>query len=94
MPQLSQCLRLYLPNALACHTETPANLFEGMGVAVLKSEAQPQNLAFAVGEVVKHLVQLLAQYLARGGLFGAGQILVLKEISQLAVFLFSDRGFK
>ena len=46
MTELSQSLRLDLADALTGHVELPSHLFEGPGLAVVKTVAEPQDPGF------------------------------------------------
>src|ERR1700752_3491912 len=64
--QLAQRLDLDLADAFACDAELFADLFQRAAVAVFQAEAQLEHTALALGELVEHLLDLLAQHLVAG----------------------------
>ena len=58
-------------------------------MAVFEAEAQPKHFALPVREVVEHLVELFAEYLACSRLFRARQVFVFEEVAELAVLFLS-----
>ena len=91
MPHLAQSFRLDLPNAFARDAELPANFFECPAVTVDEAEALLEHLAFALGERLEHVLNLLLEENNRGHvarIFGA---FVFDEITEVRLFAFADR---
>src|SRR3954471_6014905 len=61
--QLADRLGLDLADPLAGDLEDPADLLEGVGVAVAQAVAELDDLALAVGQGLQHLVDLLLEHL-------------------------------
>src|SRR2546426_8734091 len=91
MAQLAERLGLDLANALASDPEVLPDLFQRVLAAVGEAEAKTQHLLLARRERVEDLVRLLAQRQPDDGVDGRHDLLVLDEIAEVAVFLFSDR---
>src|SRR5262245_40621087 len=91
MSELAQRLGFDLPDALARDGEVLADLLERVLAAVRETEAQPQHLLLARRERVQDLVGLLAQGEADDRLDGRDDLLVLDEITEMAVFFLADR---
>src|SRR5579864_603392 len=88
MPQLPQRLRLDLPDPLARHAELPAHLFQRSRTAVVEPEAQLEHLPLPRRERIENALQLLFEH-REGRRLGWGQrVLVLDEISEVAVLFF------
>src|SRR5881392_1021848 len=91
VPELTQRLGLDLSDALAGDREVLPDLLQGVLAAVGEAEAEPQDLLLARGERVEDLVRLLAEREADDRLHRGHHLLVLDEISQVAVLFLPDR---
>src|SRR2546422_1742739 len=88
--QLAQRLGLDLADAFARHAELTADFLQRAGAAVIQPKAQLQHLALTWGERLQDVFQLLLEHGKRCRL-GRGQgVLILDEIAQMTVFLFTD----
>ena len=94
MPQFPQGLGLNLTDTLAGHLEGVSHLFQGVGVTVVQAEAQAQYLRLPFLEGPKHLRDLLLQEDEGGGVGGRDDVLILDEITQMAVLLLPDGRFQ
>src|SRR5262245_59512597 len=92
MAELTQRLRLDLPDALARHREAHAHLLEGEVAALVDAEAQTQHLLLAGGERAQHPLGLAVEVAGGHPLDGRRQRLVLDEIAQLIVLFVADRA--
>ncbi len=61
MAQLSECLRLYLPDALAGHAKVPSNLFQRTLPPVLKAEPEREYSRLALVEGEQDVIDLLLE---------------------------------
>src|SRR4051794_28796359 len=59
--QLADCLGFNLTHALARHFEDAAHFFQCVGVAVADAVAQLDDLAFAIGQRLEHLLDLVLE---------------------------------
>ena len=63
MAQLSQCLGLYLADALPGDAEIAADLLQGAAAAVFQPESQLKDLCLALAQCEQHIVNLLFEEL-------------------------------
>src|SRR3990172_11250915 len=89
--ELPEGFGLDLADALAGDGEVLADLLEGVLAAVGEAEAEAEHLLLARRERVQHLVGLLSQAEADDGLHRGDDLLVLDEVTEVAVLLFADR---
>ena len=90
MAELAQGLGLDLADTLARDVELLADLLQGPGPAVVQTEAQAQHLLLALREGPQDLVELLLEQGEGGGVRGDGHVVVLNEITEVAVLLLAD----
>src|SRR5262245_61903413 len=89
--QLPHGLRLDLADALACHLEDPADLFEGVRVAVAEAVAQLDDLALAVGQRLQYALDLVLEHFVPGSADRRLDAVVLDEVAEVAVLALADR---
>ena len=94
MTQLPERLRLDLTDSLTGDVKFLSDLLEGSGSSVIETEAEPENLLFPLGQRSKHLFQLLLQHREGSRVRGHRNIIVLNEVSQVAVLFLADRGLE
>ena len=81
MPDLTQRLRLDLPDALAGDGELAADFLKGvLGAVVAHTEAHAEDALFALAEGVEHVADGLLEALLNHLLHGGDHGLVLDEI--------------
>src|SRR5258706_11610659 len=90
--QLPDRLGFNLPHAFARHLEDSADFFQRIRIPIADAVAQLDDLALAVGERLKHLLDLDLEHLLRRALDGVVGLLILDEIAEVAVFRFADRA--
>src|SRR5207302_2450800 len=78
-------LGLDLADPLARDLEDPADLLEGVGVAVPEPVAELDDLALAIGQGLEDLVDLLLEHLLGGGVDRALGGFILDEVAEVAV---------
>ena len=61
MTKLSESLSLYLTDTLTGNVKFLADLFKGVRVSALKTEAESQNLCFTRSKCFKHIVKLFLE---------------------------------
>src|SRR5262249_12113605 len=91
MLQLADGFRLDLPDALAGHLEGPGDLFEGVRVAVAQAIPKLDDLSFAVGQSLEHLLDLVLEHLLRRGVDRRLDAVVLDEVAEIAILALADR---
>src|SRR6266542_5337389 len=89
--QLAKRLDLDLADTFPRDAELLADLLERAAVAVFQAEAQLEDAALALGQLVEHLLDLLAQHLVARGVRGCQHLGVLDEVTKLAVLLLAHR---
>src|SRR5579875_934438 len=94
MAQFSQRLRLNLPDALPRDGEALAHFFKRVLAAVVEPESHLDYLFFARCQRLEHGFRLLFQINVDHRLGGRDDSAVLDEISEMGIFLFTDRRFK
>ena len=92
--ELSESLRLYLADTLACDVKLLANLFESPRSSVVESETELYHVLFARSESVQLALYDLAQDGCRGRVGGCRSVLVGDEVAKVAVLLLADRCFE
>src|SRR5262249_48491034 len=88
--QFPHGLGLDLPHALARHLEDAAHLFQRVGVAVAEPVTHLDDLAFAVGRRLEHLLDLVLEHLLRRGADRRLGPVVLDEVAEVAVLALAD----
>src|SRR5687768_8181417 len=86
MAELAQGLGFDLANALTGHPELATDLLECPAAAVLKSKSHREDGAFPLREREQHIIDLLLEHLAGGGIGRRQRLLILNEIAEVAVF--------
>src|SRR5699024_3812368 len=94
MSQLSQCFGLNLPDPLTGNAENFTHFLQGACPAVIQTESQAQYILLPVSQRIQHVFKLFLQELIRCMIGWALCFLVLYEIPQMAVILFTDWCFK
>ena len=92
MPQLRQCLRLDLADALPSHAERSPDLFEGSYPTVFEPEAHGHDLVLARRERRERLADCLVEHRPRRGVVGNLRPVVLDKIRQAEVLLLQALG--
>src|SRR5215469_10423107 len=92
--QFAQRLSFNLPNALARYGERLADFFEGALIAVLKPESHANNAFLPRAELLQRRRHLLLEAHVHGCLRWRDYALVFDEITQVSVFLFTDRSLE
>src|SRR2546423_3396894 len=88
--ELANRFGLDLSHALAGDFEDSTDFFERVGVAVADAVAQLDDLALAVGEGLEDLLDLVLEHFLRRRLDRVVGLLVLDEVTEVAVFGFAD----
>src|SRR5689334_12545466 len=91
MLQLADGFGLNLPDTLASDLENAADLFEGVGVAVLEAIPQPNDLSLAPGECLQQVVDLLPQDALIGTVDRIVAGLVLEELAKARILTVTHR---
>src|SRR5512133_2305740 len=92
--QLSQRLRLDLPDALARHLEVLADLLERVVALLPDAEAHAEDLLLARRERGEHLPRLLGEVHVDDRVRRGDERLVLDEVPEVAVLLLADGGLE
>src|SRR5205823_3688754 len=90
--KLPDRLRFNLPHALARHFEDSAYFFQRVRIPIANAVAQLDDLALAIRQRLKHLLDLVLEHLLRRALDGVIGLLIFDEIAEVAVFRFADRA--
>src|SRR5438093_7561967 len=89
--QLGEGPALDLPDPLAGEVEVLPHLRKGAGLALVETEAQLENAALALVEVLQHLSDVLALKSSGRLLEGKLGVGVLEEVTQLGVAVVTHR---
>src|SRR4029077_17810876 len=90
VPELRHRPCLDLADALAGQLEALADLFEGPGLATMKSETQSQDVPFALVERSEKAVDLDREERGRGHLEGRGGRAVRDDVRELSVAVLAE----
>src|SRR5699024_8864759 len=90
MPELAERLRLNLTDTLSRDIELFSHFLQGAGPSVVHAKTKPEHLLLPVCQGIQHLVQLLLEKCGSCRLRRNRHIVILDEISQMAVLLLSD----
>ena len=94
MAELAESLCLDLTDTFTGNIELLADLFQSSGAAVLESETQPEHFLFTFCQGSEHLIQLFLEKGEGSSLSGNRHIVILNEITEMAVLLLADGSFK
>ena len=86
----TQGLGLDLADALTRHLELAADFLEGAAVAILEAEALFEHLAFAFGESVQHILDLILEHREAGLFHRVIGGFVFDEVAERGVVGISD----
>jgi DNA gyrase subunit B len=92
--QPTQRLRFDLADAFARHAKLLAHLLQRVAIAIHKAKAQLEDAHLTRGQALENLVNYLAQQLLACSFARRSRILILDEVTQVAVFLFAHRHFQ
>ena len=94
MSQSSQGLGLNLSDSLTSDIKIQAHLFQRERISVIQSESHAQNFLLARRKRCEHFGNLLFQQDIGSLCRRILDILILNEVTEQAVFLFTHRGLK
>ena len=94
MSELAKCLGFYLTDPFTCYVEFPAHFFKCARASVIETESQYQYLLFSFAQSIEHFTELFLEHRVCRGIDRRRNVLVRNEISEMAVFLLSDRRLK
>ena len=83
--ELADGLSFDLPDSLSRDFEDTSHLLERVGITVSDAVTQLDNLAFAVGEGLEHLLDSAAEHLLGGGVGGAAGTAPARKIEISAI---------
>ena len=92
--QLRKRFPFDLTDAFAGHIEVFSHFLESPCLAVFQPEAQLEHLSFSFRQSGQKFFDLLAEKDAAGGIIRRDGFMVFDEISQMGIFLFTDRRFQ
>lgn len=92
--KLAKGFGLDLANALSCHGEVLAHLFERVLTAILQTKSHFHDFFFTGTQRFQDLGRLLAQIEIDHGFRGRNHPAVYQEIAQVRFFLFADGSLK
>ena len=90
MAQLGQRLAFDLADALARDAEFATDFLESARMAVLKAEAELDDLALTVGKTVEHLLKLLTEHGVGCRVRRCHGTGVLDEVAELGILFLAD----
>ena len=86
MAQLADGALLDLAHAFAGDFQSTPDLFQRMVLVVDQTEAQLDDLALSLGEIVEDAIDFFAQQATVGGLDGARLMLILDDVAERVLF--------
>src|SRR5581483_4188261 len=91
MPELTEHARLDLADALAGNPKLAPNLFEGAILAIAETVAQLNDPPLALGQLLQHNIDLLAQDMLGRAIERRRADLIFDEIPQHRIAVGTDR---
>ena len=91
MTKLTKCLRLNLTNTLSGNVKLLTNFFQSSCTTIIHTKTKTEHLLFSLCQSIQHFIQLLFQQCRCCCLCWYRNIVILNKITQVAVFLFTDR---
>ena len=94
MTELTKSLCLNLTDTLSGNIKLLANFLKRSCTSIIKSETKTENLLFSLSKSAKNFYQLFLQKSKCCSISRNRNIVILDEISKMAVLLFTNRGLQ
>ena len=83
-----------LADSLSGYIKVFPHFFQSSGLSIVQPKAKFKNLTFPVGQGVQQFINLFSEQNGAGRFIGGNGFMILNEISQMGIFLFTNRCFQ